>query len=149
TLALGFMGAVGISLRVVLGATALALAGLSIAGVLTALVAVGYTMAPVTRVPLSYNYRSLTVRWITALITAGAFAVVVFLLTTMLAFVQGLSRLTEGSGQPGNVVALSDGATDEVMSNLPGGASVELLPQNVQQQILRTDDGKAYLGTKE
>ena len=36
----------------------------------------------------------------------------------MLAFVNGMQRLTEGTGQPGNVLVLADGATDEVFSNL-------------------------------
>ena len=35
----------------------------------------------------------------------------------MLAFVNGMSRLTEQSGQPGNVIVLSDGAIDELFSN--------------------------------
>ena len=36
----------------------------------------------------------------------------------MLAFVNGMQRLTEGTGQPGNVLVLADGATDEAFSNL-------------------------------
>jgi hypothetical protein len=36
----------------------------------------------------------------------------------MLAFVNGMNRLTEQSGQPGNVMVLSDGVTDELVSNL-------------------------------
>ena len=58
------------------------------------------------------------VRWRTTLLTALAFTLVVALLTVMLAFVNGMYQLTEGSGQPGNVMVLSDGATDELFSNL-------------------------------
>src|SRR5205823_5936140 len=43
---------------------------------------------------------------------------VVSLQTVMLAFVNGMYRLTQQSGQPGNVIVLSDGATDESFSNL-------------------------------
>ena len=70
------------------------------------------------KVPLGYNIRNLAVRWPTTLLTAAAFTLVVGLLTVMLAFVNGMYRLTEGSGQPGNVIVLSDGATDELVSNL-------------------------------
>jgi putative ABC transport system permease protein len=72
----------------------------------------------VKRVPLGYNVRNLIVRWKTTLLTALAFTLVVGLMTIMLAFVNGMFRLTEASGQPGNVVVLSDGAIDEAFSNL-------------------------------
>jgi putative ABC transport system permease protein len=71
-----------------------------------------------TRVPIGYNLRNLVVRWRVTLLTALAFTLVVALLTFMQAFVNGLNRLTEGSAQPGNVMVLSDGATDELFSNL-------------------------------
>ena len=71
-----------------------------------------------TRVPLGYNLRNLVVRWRTTVMTALAFTLVVGLLTVMLAFVNGMYRLTEASGQPGNVIVLADGATDELFSNL-------------------------------
>jgi len=70
------------------------------------------------KVPLAYNLRNLLVRWQTNFLTALAFTAVVGLLTVMLAFVNGMYHLTEGSAQPGNVIVLSDGATDEQFSNL-------------------------------
>lgn len=70
------------------------------------------------KVPFRYNVRNLAVRWPTTLLTGLAVTLVVFLLTVMLAFVVGMYRLTNGSGQPGNVMVLSDGATDELFSNL-------------------------------
>src|SRR5438105_622424 len=72
----------------------------------------------VGKVPLAYNLRNLTVRWKTTLLTALAFTLVVGLLTVMLAFVNGMDRLTEGSGQPANVIVMTDGSTDELFSNL-------------------------------
>src|SRR2546421_1033845 len=72
----------------------------------------------VRRVPFSYNLRNLLVRWKTTLLTALAFTLVVALMTVMLAFVNGMYRLTQGSGQPGNVMVLSDGATAQAFSNL-------------------------------
>jgi ABC-type lipoprotein release transport system permease subunit len=71
-----------------------------------------------SQVPLQYNVRNLTVRWRITLLTALAFTVVVALLVVMYAFVNGMAQLTEGGGQPGNVIILADGATDELFSNL-------------------------------
>src|SRR5260370_27339692 len=75
-------------------------------------------LVALSKVPLSYNVRNLLVRWRVTLLTALAFTLVVSLLTVMLAFVNGMERLTASSGQPGNVMILSDGATDELFSNL-------------------------------
>jgi hypothetical protein len=85
---------------------------LTLAAVLIAvLLAVG-------KVPLGYTLRSLTVRWRTTLLTALAFTAMVTLLIAMLAFVNGMKIMTEGTGVPGNVMILADGATDEAFSNL-------------------------------
>ncbi len=83
-------------------------------------------LAGIGRVPLSYNLRNLTVRWKTTVMTALAFTAVIALLTVMMAFVRGMNRLTEETGQPGNVLVLSDGATDEILSNLTIGDLSEI-----------------------
>lgn len=70
------------------------------------------------KIPLKYNIRNLAVRWRTTLLTALAFTLVVALMVVMLAFVNGMTELTEQSGQPGNVIVLSDGVTDELVSNI-------------------------------
>jgi len=90
------------------------------------------------KVPLSYNVRNLTVRWKTTAMIALAFTAVIGLLTVMMAFVHGMRRLTETTGQPGNVLVLADGATDEVISNLTIGdlSEIENLPDVVR------DDGR-------
>ena len=51
-------------------------------------------------------------------------------MVVMLAFTTGMQRMMEGSAQPGNVVILSEGAIDEVMSNLTVGdlGEIENLP---------------------
>src|SRR5438105_12899787 len=103
-------------LLTLVAALLLALVPLVLAAVLGSLWAVFVAVAPVPKVPLSYNVRSLSLRWKTTVMTALAFTLVTALLIVMLAFVNGMNRLTEGSGQPGNVLVLSDGATDEVMS---------------------------------
>jgi hypothetical protein len=85
----------------------------------------------VNRVPLKYTFRNLTVRWKTTAMTALAFTLVVSMLVVMLAFVNGMRRLTDGTGQPGNVLVLAEGATDEAFSNLSTGdlTEIEQLPQ--------------------
>jgi putative ABC transport system permease protein len=70
------------------------------------------------RIPVRYNARNLVVRWKTTLMTALAFTLVIGLFVVMLGFVNGMYRLTLGSGQPGNVIILSERATDEVVSNI-------------------------------
>ena len=86
------------------------------------------------KIPLSYNLRNLTIRWKTTIMTALAFTAVIALLTVMMAFVHGMNKLTEQTGQPGNVIVLSDGATDEVISNLTIGdlSEIENLPEVVR-----------------
>jgi ABC-type antimicrobial peptide transport system permease subunit len=72
----------------------------------------------VGKVPIGYNIRNLLVRWRITVLTASAFTLVVGLLTVMLGFVNGMYKMTESSGQPGNVMILADGATDELFSNM-------------------------------
>ena len=78
------------------------------------------------RVPLGYSFRNLIVRWRTTLLTTLAFTLVVALMTVMLAFVNGMYALAKGSSVAGNVVVLSDGALDEVFSDL-GFGDIDLL----------------------
>lgn len=70
------------------------------------------------RIPFAYNLRNLRVRWLTNLMTAIAFLFVIGLLVFLLAFVNGMNDLTENTGVPGNVFVLSEGATDELFSNM-------------------------------
>jgi ABC-type lipoprotein release transport system permease subunit len=113
---------------------------------LAALTAVACVFLPVTGVPVRYNLRNLQNRWRTTLATALAFTLVVALLTVMLAFVQGMSRLTSGSGQTGNVTVLSQGAVDEAFSNLPPGISVFQFPKEVQDALRREADDRGTPG---
>lgn len=103
---------------------------------------------PIRKVPLRYNLRNLQNRWKTTLVTALAFTLVTGLMTFMLSFVKGMDRLTAASGHPCNVMVLSDGATDEAFSNLTPFA-VAQLPRELQEEIMKADDGKTYLATQE
>ncbi len=97
------------------------------------------------RVPLQYNVRNLSVRWKTNAMTAFAFACVVGLLAFLLAFVNGMNRLTEGSGVPGNVFVLSDGSTDEVFSNLGYGDLGNVERARVGEELAVDAAGKPAL----
>jgi ABC-type antimicrobial peptide transport system permease subunit len=99
----------------------------------------------VGKVPLGYNLRNLMTRWKTTLVTALAFTVVIGLLTVMLAFVAGMNKLTEGSGQPGNVIALMDGATDEAFSNITPDIKTYNIPTDVLKLIRRDAAGKPLI----
>jgi putative ABC transport system permease protein len=109
--------------------------GIWIAGAVAVALVAGLTVG--VKIPLSYLVRNLTVRWRTTMMTALAFVLVISLLTVMMAFVNGMYRLTQSSGQPGNVMVLADGATDESFSNLvaPDMADIENQPG-----ILREND---------
>lgn len=99
------------------------------------------------KVPVRYNLRNLAVRWRITALTALAFTMVVGLLTVLLAFVNGMYRLTEGSGRPGNVMILADGATDELFSNMGYGDASDLenkVSPELRPTILRDSQGKAY-----
>jgi putative ABC transport system permease protein len=110
-------------------------------------VALLLTLMVIGKIPLSYNVRNLTIRWKTTLLSALAFTAVIGLLTVMMAFVHGMKRLTEGTGQPGNVIVLADGATDEVISNLTVGdlSEIENLPAVVRQDGRPLASREAYL----
>jgi ABC-type lipoprotein release transport system permease subunit len=73
------------------------------------------------KVPLSYNFRYLWVRRRDTALTAVAFTVVVALVVMLLAFVNGMYKLNESTGVPGNVLVMSEGSTDELFSNLARG----------------------------
>jgi ABC-type lipoprotein release transport system permease subunit len=103
------------------------------------------------KVPLRYNVRNLAVRWKTTLMTGLAFTLVVGLLTVMLAFVNGMRRLTENSGHPENVVVLSEGATDEAFSNLGFSDTSDLgtLLDQANRERLEMDDENRPLVSRE
>lgn len=93
------------------------------------------------KVPLSYNLMNLRVRWVTTLMTAGAFTLVIGLQTLMLAFVNGMYAMTDATGHPGNILILSEGSTDETFSNLGFADATDL---ETQDGVMK-EDGKALV----
>lgn len=119
-------------------------------------------LAVIAKVPFSYSLRNLVVRWHITALTAVAFIVVLFMLTFMLAFVNGMTKLTEQSGHPGNVMVLSDGATDELFSNLGYGDVDNIdriratedefgnpLAKPIAVKTIKSDGKTVYLGSRE
>src|SRR6266481_7025966 len=106
---------------------------------LAVVVGVLLLLVGVSKVPLSYNVRNLLVRWRVTLLTALAFTLVVALLTVMLAFVNGMKNLTDASGQPGNVIVLSNGANDEAFSTITISDTANL---ERQPGVLRDESGQ-------
>jgi ABC-type antimicrobial peptide transport system permease subunit len=93
------------------------------------------------KVPLAYNFRYLWVRKRDTLLTALAFTVVVALVVILLAFVNGMYKLNESTGVPGNVLVLSEGSTDELFSNLARGDAT-----NVEKVVITADQKGRPIG---
>ncbi len=93
-------------------------------------------LAVIGKVPLSYNLLNLRARWETSLMTAGAFTLVIGLQTLMLAFVNGMYAMTDATGEPGNVLILSEGSTDETFSNLGFADASDL---ETQEGVMKVD----------
>jgi hypothetical protein len=125
---------------VVVGAAAAAAVFVGIPLSLVLLVVIVLQLTGVLRgVPFNYNLRNIVVRWKTTALTGVAFTLVVALLTVMLAFVNGMYALTKASGNPSNVLVLSDGATDELFSNLGYGDIKEI---ELHDEVARDETGK-------
>ena len=69
--------------------------------------------------PIIYNLRHLLVRKVSTILTALGIAMVVFIFTSMLAFVQGFRGSLTSTGRMDNVVVMRAGATSEIESYLP------------------------------
>src|ERR1700733_2056013 len=69
-------------------------------------------------IPFAYSHRNLRVRWKTTLMTASGFTLVVAALVVMLAFVNGMLKVCTLTGEAENVLVLSRGNADEVLSRI-------------------------------
>ena len=87
------------------------------------------------KVPLAYNLRYLWVRKRDTILTSVVFTVVVALVVVLMAFVNGMYKLNESTGIPGNVLVLSEGATDELFSSLSYNDV-----NNVERVIVKEDE---------
>jgi len=109
----------------VFGASSPVLKGIYIGAVLLLLI-----LLVIGKVPLSYNLMNLVTRWLTTTFTIGAFILVIGVQIGMLAFVNGMYAMTDSTGQPGNVMIMSEGSTDEAFSNLGFADATEIETQD-------------------
>lgn len=101
-----------------------------------------FILLAISKVPLSYNLMNLKTRWLTTLLTMGAFTLVIGIQIVLLAFVNGMYAITESSGQPGNVMIMSEGSTDEAFSNLGFADATEI---ETQEGVAKDESGKAMV----
>lgn len=93
-------------------------------------------------IPVSYNYRSLIVRWKTTLMTASGFTLVVAALIVMLAFINGIQKVCAISGEPENVMVLGKGAGDELLSQIDRNLMAQL---ETTRNIRGPNHGKPFV----
>jgi putative ABC transport system permease protein len=70
-------------------------------------------------VPLSYNARSILVRWRVALLAALGIALVVAVFAGLLAISEGFATALRTTGRPDNAIIVQRGSTNERMSQVP------------------------------
>lgn len=87
------------------------------------------------KIPIGYNLRNLVVRYRTTLLTAVAFILVTAVLTGLMGFINGLRRLAQATGNPANVIVLSQGSTEEGISNLPFENMGDIAQQEGVQRV--------------
>ncbi len=90
-------------------------------------------------IPVSYNARSLIVRWKTTLMSVSGFALVVASLVVMLACVKGVRTVCVASGDPKNVLVLNRGNNDEALNRMTYDVVAQV--ENTEG-IARDDSGK-------
>ncbi len=78
-------------------------------------------------IPLKYNIRSLTVRWVTTLLTVLAIAIVVFASILTFGMIEGIENALNSSGDPNDIIVMRKGADSELSSNVAGPMARELM----------------------
>ncbi|MEZ6188998.1 MAG: ABC transporter permease [Planctomycetota bacterium] len=91
--------------------------------------------------PLSYNVRSLFVRWSSTLLTVIGIGATVAVLSGVLALQQGFSRLYTEGGRADTAIFLRPGATNESESAIQREQAQILIKET--PEIVRADDGQA------
>lgn len=96
-------------------------------------------------IPFTYNFRSLTVRLTTSLMTAFGVGLVVMILVLLLSLVDGLRRSLELAGEPHHWILLSRGTNSEVESYIP---REEFDVLRTRPEIAVDSSGKALISTE-
>jgi len=69
-------------------------------------------------IPFKYNRRSLLIRWVSNLMTAGTIAIVVSVFVAAMALVEGISSAIKDTSSPDNMIVLRQGANSETNSTI-------------------------------
>lgn len=78
-------------------------------------------------IPIKYNIRSLSVRWVTTLLTILAIAVVVFASILTFGMIEGLANAFKSSGDPEDLIVMRQGSNDELSSTISPEVARDLL----------------------
>ena len=96
-------------------------------------------------IPIKYNLRSLSVRWVTTLLTVLAIAIVVFASILTFGMIEGLSNAFRSSGDPHDLIVMRQGSNDELSSNI----APEMARDLMTVEGLATDSEGNPLAAKE
>jgi len=77
-------------------------------------------------IPLKYNLRSLSVRWVTTLLTIIAIAVVVFASVLTFGMIEGIEHALSTSGDQTDLIVMRQGSNDEMSSTIAPPTANEL-----------------------
>lgn len=78
-------------------------------------------------IPLKYNLRSLSVRWVTTLLTIIAIGVVVFASVLTFGMIDGIEHALSSSGDETDLIIMRQGSNDEMSSTIAPTTSRELV----------------------
>ena len=78
-------------------------------------------------IPIKYNIRSLTVRWVTTLLTILAIAIVVFASILTFGMIEGISNAFTSSGDAADLIVMRQGSNDEMSSTIAPQVARDLL----------------------
>ncbi len=78
-------------------------------------------------IPLKYNLRSLSVRWVTTLLTCIAIGVVVFASVLTFGMIEGIEHALSASGDASDLIIMRKGSSDEMSSTIGATNARELI----------------------
>lgn len=78
-------------------------------------------------IPIKYNLRSLSVRWVTTLLTVLAIAVVVFASILTFGMIAGIFNAFSSSADPQDLIVMRQGSPDELSSTIGSQVARELM----------------------
>ena len=87
-------------------------------------------------IPLKYNIRSMSVRWVTTLLTVLAIAIVVFASVLSFGMVEGIYNALNSSGDAEDVIVMRKGSSDELSSNVNASTARELINLDASTRMI-------------